>query len=174
MLSRNRCASNAVIYSKLRLQTDLLLTYLYRRESCRECANPTARSGTPDRPMPAGCIRAGRGHRRGAAGHPPGLSLKDKQISFLHQHLTRCPVPPELQEGSRVTWVPRRAGWRRGLLCQGFRHVPGPGCAGCRLQGTGELQEERESWLIICCELGQAKLGALGDLPKGQQGKVSP
>lgn len=100
VLSRNRCASNAVIYSKLRLQTDLLLTYLYRWESCRGCANPTAGSRTPDRPMPAGCVMACRGHRHGAAGHPPGLSLKDRQIAFRHQHLTWCLVHPELREGS--------------------------------------------------------------------------
>ena len=100
MLSRNRCASNAVIYSKLRLQTDILLTYLCRWESCRGCANPSAGSSTPHRPVPAGCGAACGGHRRGAAGHPPTLSLKDRQISLLHQHLTWGRVPPELSEGS--------------------------------------------------------------------------
>lgn len=56
--------------------------------------NPAARSRMPDRPVPAGCVVALGGHRHGATGHPAGLSLKNRQISVLHQHFSWCLVPP--------------------------------------------------------------------------------
>lgn len=155
MLSRSRCASNAVIYSKLRLQTDLLLTNLWSWESCGGRASPAAGRGPCQRPVPAGCGTAPGGHRQGAAGCPPMCSLQNWGICFFCQHL--APVPLQLQEGSRgdgilsVLWLSVQSG--AGFL---FFFLGGVGvCQGGRLQ-----EEEEEEGLVAGWELfGQGYQG---------------
>lgn len=73
-LAETRCASNAVIYSKLRLQTDLLLMCVHGWESWE---SPSARSTTCHCPVPMGCLVAPKGHCCGTTQSPPGHSIQD-------------------------------------------------------------------------------------------------
>lgn len=87
-LAETRCASNAVVYSKLRLQTDLLLMCVHGWESWE---SPSAGSTTCHRPVPMGCLMAPKGHRCGVTQSPSGPSIRDLQ------HLAS--VYPELHHG---------------------------------------------------------------------------
>lgn len=71
-------------------------------------------------------------------------SASERQISFLPQRLAQSLVLPELWEGS---WV-MRVCCCRGLFCRGFQQVLRLGWARFWLHSAGELQDEKESWLI--------------------------
>lgn len=166
VLSRSRCASNAVIYSKLRLQTDLLLTNLWSWESCGGRASPAAGRGPCQRPVPAGCGAAPGGHRQGAAGCPPMCSLQNGGICFFCQHL--APVPLQLQEGSRgdgilsVLWLPVQNG-------AGFWFFFG-GVSACAKVGGCRRRRRRKGWWLAGSCLGRV----IRELVQGKAGQGDP
>lgn len=99
-LAETRCASNAVVYSKLCLQTDLLLMCVHGWESWE---SPSAGSTTCHRPVPMGCLMAPKGHRCGVTQSPSGPSIRDLQ------HLAS--VYPELHHGGGFWRGSRRVLW---------------------------------------------------------------
>lgn len=108
-LAETRCASNAVIYSKLCLQTDLLLMCVHGWESWE---SPSAGSTTCHCPVPMGCLVAPKGHCCGTTQSPPQTQHSGFNLASVH---------PELHHGGGF-WrgsrcVLRLGGCRRRRSC---------------------------------------------------------